>query len=510
MIEPSSPSSSSPASRTCCSINLVAVVFVVVGAIENAVRRHESATATTTRRSGASRFTIPVSVIVAAYNEETVIVSTVASLLALDYPEFEVVVVNDGSTDEHARACCARRSTLEPYRCSFAHVFPTEEVRGIYRSAPHPNLVVVDKENGGKADSLNAALNIARYRYVCGVDADTVFDRRALLKGMRLVVQDPARIIGVTSQLDDGAGPRADVAAPPGRRRVDGRPLERYQHLDFVRAFFNNRLAWSRLGFMLCSPGAFQIWRRDVLEEVGGYSTRRSPARTSSSRSASTSSSCGRVATTRSSASRTTWPSPRAPDDVRKLVSQRERWQRVIERDGRGTTGACGSSPGTSTVGLIGTPFYLLTEVPRSGRSSCSRSRRSSWPLRSACSNGRRLALVAGGDDVHQRRAHGLRDPFEDLQSRLYRKRDLARLLVLSPFDFLVYRPIMLLGAPQRLLGVSSRRQVVEQVRAERAHIEPVASDGSDQRRTSSTRAASECAARRQAPSESTASTLPA
>ena len=89
------------------------------------------------------------------------------------------------------------------------HVFPTEAVRAIYRSAAHPNLVVVDKENGGKSDALNAGLNVARFRYVCGVDADTVFDREALLKGMRRVVEDPARIIGVTSHLTIAAGPGA-------------------------------------------------------------------------------------------------------------------------------------------------------------------------------------------------------------------------------------------------------------------------------------------------------------
>ena len=136
-----------------------------------------------------SRFTIPVSVIVAAYDEEVVIETTIESLLAFDYPEFEVVVVNDGSVGRDARASYARPSSLDPYEMFVRRIFATQPVRGIYRSAQHPNLVVVDKENGGKADSWNAALNVARYRYVCGVDADTVFDPKALLKGMR--VGDP-------------------------------------------------------------------------------------------------------------------------------------------------------------------------------------------------------------------------------------------------------------------------------------------------------------------------------
>ena len=252
-------------------INVVAIVFLVVGAIENAVRRHEEGSADY-ETLGASRFTIPVSVIVAAYNEGPVIEATVSSFLAFDYPEFEVVVVNDGSTDETLERL-REAFELAPYEVFVRHVFPTQPVRGIYRSALHPNLVVVDKENGGKADAWNAALNVARYRYVCGVDADTVFDPTALLQVMRFPMSDPARVIGVTSQIATAAEPEKVLAQPPGRRRIDYSLLGVYQHLDFVRAFINNRLAWSQWGFMLCSPGGFQIWRRDVLEEVGGYST---------------------------------------------------------------------------------------------------------------------------------------------------------------------------------------------------------------------------------------------
>lgn len=251
--------------------SVVSLVFMLVGALENSVRRRESgnqdyATLTT------SRFTIPVSVIVAAYDEEPVIESTIRSLLAFDYPEHEVIVVNDGSTDGTLELLC-ETFALQPYEVFIRRVFPSEPVRAVYRSRVYPNLIVVDKENGGKADGWNAGLNVARYRHVCGVDADTVFERDALLKVMRLAVEDPARIIGVTSHITTARDPQQALAAVPGRRPIDRQPLMAYQHLDFLRAFFNNRLAWSRLGFMLCSPGGFQIWRRDVLEEVGGYST---------------------------------------------------------------------------------------------------------------------------------------------------------------------------------------------------------------------------------------------
>ena len=178
---------------------------------------------------------------------------------------------------------CARRSSSSRTRSFVRHVFPTRgRCARIYRSALTRTSSSSTRRTAGKADALNAALNVARYRYVCGVDADTVFDRRALLKVMRLV----SRILPGSSASRASSRPHGTPSGRwrrrPGGGASTGRPLDAFQHLDFVRAFFNNRLAWSRLGFMLCSPGAFQIWRRDVLEEVGGYSRRTSPARTSS------------------------------------------------------------------------------------------------------------------------------------------------------------------------------------------------------------------------------------
>jgi cellulose synthase/poly-beta-1,6-N-acetylglucosamine synthase-like glycosyltransferase len=160
-------------------LNLTYLLLIAVGAVENAVRRRESA-AEDYETIAASRFTIPVSVVVAAFDEDPGISSCVRSLLALDYPEHEVIVVNDGSRDgtlDRLRADFG----LEPYEVFYRRVVPTEEVRALYRSPQFPNLVVIDKENGGKSDALNAGLNMSRYRYVCGVDADTVFAQDALL-----------------------------------------------------------------------------------------------------------------------------------------------------------------------------------------------------------------------------------------------------------------------------------------------------------------------------------------
>ena len=386
---------------------------------------------------GASRFTIPVSVIVAAYNEETVIESTVRSILEFDYPEFEVIVVNDGSSDTTLDRL-REAFELEPYEVFVRHVFSTAPVRSIYRSRAHPNLVVVDKENGGKADSWNAALNVARYRYVCGVDADTVFDRRALLKVMRVAVRDPARIVGVTSQITTAREPERVLAMPTGERSIDGGP----RCVPAPRLPPRVPLEQARLvdlGFMLCSPGGFQIWRRDVLEELGGYSTEFT---------------CEDIELTfrahECSGEREGVPHPLPsgqrrghgePEHVREARSQRERWQRVISETVVHYRHMWFSRR-YGSVGFVGAPFYLLTEVVSPAIEVIA------------------LATLAVAVAV------GLFDPvtfvvvlaavafvnatltagailLDDVQSRLYRKRDLARLLLLAPFELVLYRPII-------------------------------------------------------------------
>ena len=418
--------------------NVVAMVFILVGAVENAVRRHDSRSADYSTLAS-SRFTIPVSVIVAAYNEEAVIENTVRSLLDFEYPEFEVIVANDGSSDG-TLARMREAFALEPYEIFVRRILQSEEVRGIYRSAAHPNLVVLDKANGGKADAWNAGLNVARYRYVCGVDADTVFDRNALLKVMRFAIQDPARVIGVTSQITTAKNPERMLAAPPGRRPVDSEPLMVYQLLDFLRAFLNNRLAWSRLGFMLCSPGGFQIWRRDVLEEVGGYAR---------------SFTCEDIELTfrvheRFLRERRDYhvhclPDSigvtEGPDSIAKLIAQRERWQRVINETVVHYR-RMWFNPRYRSVGLVGAPFYLLTEVLSPAIELLGIG---SLVAAAALGLFEPVAFVAilGAMAFTNAALTACAILFDDLQSRMYRRRDLARMLMLAPFDLVLYRPFI-------------------------------------------------------------------
>ncbi len=210
----------------------------------------------------------PVSILVPAYNEEATIVSSVRSLLALNYPEFEVIVASDGSTDHTLELLIDAFRLVEDPRIR-RRLVPTESVRRVLRSETDPHLRVVDKENGGRADAINAALNLATLPLVCVIDADSLLNPEALARVSRLFVEDESVVaVGGTIRPMNGAvvqdGAVIDVSAP--RRWV-----ERFQILEYARAFFISRAAWSRINSLLIISGAFGLFSREVAIAVGGW-----------------------------------------------------------------------------------------------------------------------------------------------------------------------------------------------------------------------------------------------
>ena len=173
--------------------------MIIYSMLEERFRRR-GRTFETLDRIRESSLTIPVSIIAPVYNEAPIVAQSTRSFVEIDYPEYEVIVVNDGSTDD-TLGVLDREFDLEPIEHFYRRRYESGPIRGLYRSRTHPKLVVIDKVNGGKADSLNCGLNLARYRYVCGVDGDTILSRSCLLNGMRLALVDPQRIVGVTGHI---------------------------------------------------------------------------------------------------------------------------------------------------------------------------------------------------------------------------------------------------------------------------------------------------------------------
>jgi cellulose synthase/poly-beta-1,6-N-acetylglucosamine synthase-like glycosyltransferase len=211
----------------------------------------------------------PISVIVPAFNEGPGIVESVRSLLSLRYPVFEVIVVNDGSTDE-TLARLTEAFDLRPSRAVFRKTLPTLPVRGIYRSAVQPKLVVVDKANGKKADAMNAGLNVSRYPLFCAVDGDSILEKDALLKVVRPFLEDPERMIGAGGiiRLSNGCVVQEGQVIRVG---IPKNWIARFQILEYLRAFLGGRLGMSMIRSTLIISGAFGIFRKDIAMACGGY-----------------------------------------------------------------------------------------------------------------------------------------------------------------------------------------------------------------------------------------------
>ena len=209
-----------------------------------------------------------VSVVVPAHNEALTIVENVRALLALDYEPREVVVVNDGSSDD-TLAVLQDTFRLLAAPVAFAEPLTSEKVRGTYRSAGEPALVVIDKENGGKADALNAGINAAAGVLVLTIDADTVVDAAGLRRAMLPFLEDPTTVavgghITVANGCLMNAGRITDVRLPRSW-------LARFQIVEYMRSFLLFRIACASVNALTIISGAFGLFRRDALVAVGGY-----------------------------------------------------------------------------------------------------------------------------------------------------------------------------------------------------------------------------------------------
>ena len=217
-----------------------------------------------------SHFTFPISVLVPSYNEATNVVVSVRSVLSLDYPQHEVIVINDGSTDD-TLARLRREFALERRDIVYRKSLPAAgAILGIYRSATHANLLVIDKEHAGKSAALNAGINLSRYPLFCTIDADSLFQENALLRVVRPFLEDPDRVIAVGGQVRVANGCRVErgrVVEP----RLPQSILAAFQVVEYLRAFVASRLGLSAMNNLLILSGVFSLFRKDVVIEVGGY-----------------------------------------------------------------------------------------------------------------------------------------------------------------------------------------------------------------------------------------------
>lgn len=215
-----------------------------------------------------SKNMIPISIVVPAYNEEKTIVDNIKSLLALDYYEYEIIIVNDGSKDE-TLAKIIEEFELVKVNQPVKRSLETNEIVGVYRNPNYERLIVVDKLNGGKADALNAGINVSSYPIFACIDADSIIENEALIKLTMIFVEHPETVaVGGIVRLANGSiiqdGKLIEMNIPKSK-------VASFQIVEYLRAFLTGRTSLSRLNSIIIISGAFGAFNKQAVIDCGGY-----------------------------------------------------------------------------------------------------------------------------------------------------------------------------------------------------------------------------------------------
>jgi cellulose synthase/poly-beta-1,6-N-acetylglucosamine synthase-like glycosyltransferase len=299
----------------------------------------------------------PISLLVPAYNEEATIAASVRSMLQLQYSELEIIVINDGSKDGTLDVLKEEFSLL-PFPEAYRVQIETKPINGIYRSMRYPNLRVIDKMNGGKADSLNAGINASRYPLFCGVDADSILQRDSLQRVVKPFLHDPDMVAtGGTVRVANGCDVKGGFLTNVG---LPNNIWALFQVVEYLRAFLFGRLGWSTINGMLIISGAFGVFRKATVIMAGGYKPK------TIGEDMELVVRMHRILRERKQRYRIEFvPDPvcwtEAPEDFQTLKNQRIRWQRGLSESLSANWGLMFSRNG-GTPGWIAFPFMVLFE----------------------------------------------------------------------------------------------------------------------------------------------------
>ncbi len=336
-----------------------AYLLLLLAAVWELSRQKKLLPLTTEMQDGSSSIAPGISILAPAYNEQETVVESVRSFLMLNYPAFEVIVISDGSNDETLKRLTATYQ-LAPVEMIYDPHLSQTEIRGVYQSPMHPNLIVVDKVNGGKADALNVGIGFSKYDLYCAVDSDSLLEDEALLKVAAPFLENPHKLIasGGTVRIANGARVRFG--------RVENIELPKnmlvlMQIVEYTRAFLCGRIGWNFLNATFVISGAFGLFSKAAVKKIGGYTK-------------------GSVGEDMELIIRlhafhlernipysiVFVPDPvcwtEAPADAKSLGKQRDRWQRgladILVRNRHMIM-----SPKYGAVGLLAFPYFIFVEL---------------------------------------------------------------------------------------------------------------------------------------------------
>ena len=304
-----------------------------------------------------------ISIIVPAYNEEKTICDSLDSLVQLDYPDFEIIVVNDGSTDDTLAILNTKLDLVRTEITTPTSEIITAPIRNLYQSRKLPNIIVVDKENGGKADALNAGINFASGEYIVTIDADTLLDRRSLRRIATVFdnkdVLATGGLITVANDTEVKNGIPVDVPMPRN-------PLVMFQLVEYLVSYSVGRWALSHFNVLLILSGAFSAFRKGALLAVKGFLSRYHHGRFTVCEDIEIILRLHRYFRERGHPAKIQfYPFPIAwtevPQTITSLARQRNRWHR-----GLGESLLLHKTvlfdPRYGRLGLFATPYYLMFE----------------------------------------------------------------------------------------------------------------------------------------------------
>ena len=210
------------------------------------------------------------SIIAPAFNEENTIIESINSLLNLRYPDYELIVVNDGSKDNTLNKLIDYFE-LEKTDIAVMPALKTMQIRAVYKGKKYPELLVVDKVNGGKADSLNCGINAAKGDYFVGIDSDSLLERDALLRIMGSFLDSDKEVVAAGGNIFPVNGCSVENGYI-SKIRLGRRSLVRFQTVEYIRSFMAGRVGWSEISLLIIS-GAFGVFKRNRVVDVHGYLT---------------------------------------------------------------------------------------------------------------------------------------------------------------------------------------------------------------------------------------------